>query len=96
MITFIIFLVHLNLLLIISGLICAWELNPLRGNPLSTPQSHSQPADSAASPVSGCSPLCASDTELPAKSGCQHGLCPHAAAVHGAPPGVRKDESNIG
>ncbi len=59
------------------------------------PQSHSQPAVSAASPVSRCTADGASGARIAGVPGGQHGLCPHPDDVHGGTPGVGKGESKM-
>lgn len=72
-----------------------WTLPLCSCDLVSIPQSHSQPAVSAASPVSRCDADGASGARLQAVPGGQHGLCTHPSAVHGATPGIGEGESLV-
>lgn len=61
-----------------------------------SPQSHGQPVDSSASPVFGCAAHGACAAPLRAVPGCQHGLCAHAAHVHGEASGLGKHPNTVG
>lgn len=62
---------------------------------LSVPQSHSQPVDSSASPVSRRAAHGASTAQLRAVPGGQHGLCAHANHVHGEASGLGIVERSV-